>query len=355
MVCWLFVATQHDCPVVQLVFPHGSVLGLPTSFSEPSFGGDEPSFVGEPSLFGEPSFVVVASLLFPESPLPASPSVVSAPPHATRASAQKKDRMKDWCDHPRRALPLFLVRYALTLAAILVACGGHSRTPPHEVAHAAPVGCDPRPIIARLTPQAKNDDCIAVTHHRGPLDHCVAHLLGNGSTALVSLITECGGDSCSVESWVCSPATNGLVHVNTGGGGVAASPAGDFLVVDEDVGPVDTNSPFDGRVRLARLDIATGARSPFADCVAPVLSPGGNWIACRNHAGDVLRVPIRGGAAEVVARSGADAAHVPWKPYAYIWPNAVEFPSRDVVTFVTLQENDKSEVQTLAGRAAWRE
>lgn len=91
VVCWLFVSTQHDCPLVQLVLPQGIVLGFPTSFNAASLGG-EPSFVVDPSLV-DPSLLVVASLPVPESPFPASPSVESVPPHAANtkmeASAQE--------------------------------------------------------------------------------------------------------------------------------------------------------------------------------------------------------------------------------------------------------------------------
>ena len=86
VVCWLFVSTQHDCPLVQLALPQGIVLGLPTSFSAPSLGG-EPSFVVDPSFVVEPSLLVVASLL-PESPFPASPSVESVPPHAASTNME---------------------------------------------------------------------------------------------------------------------------------------------------------------------------------------------------------------------------------------------------------------------------
>lgn len=149
---------------------------------------------------------------------------------------------------------------------------------------------------------------------------------------------------------MCSPATTGtLVPIDSGGGNVAASPGGDFLIVDDDRAPPDV-------LRLARIDVATGARSVFADCVSPRLSPGGKWIACRNHAGDVLRVPIGGGKLEVVARSGANADQVLWVPYSYIWPEPVDFPSSDTVTFLTLQiDPATNDVRKLEGRSVWRE
>jgi hypothetical protein len=47
-------------------------------------------------------------------------------------------------------------------------------------------------------------------------------------------------------------------------------------------------------LRLERVAFG-GARAVFADCFAPMVSPGEKWIACRNARGDVLRVPITGG------------------------------------------------------------
>ena len=53
---------------------------------------------------------------------------------------------------------------------------------------------------------------------------------------------------------------------------------------------------------LARLDVTTMQSAPVASCASPVLSPSKKWVVCRDAAGHVYRMPVRGGALELIHR-----------------------------------------------------
>src|SRR5690606_36819529 len=62
------------------------------------------------------------------------------------------------------------------------------------------------------------------------LERCELEKLGNGSVLLLTLVTECGGDSCSTESYVKSATLSEFTHVpHDLGAGAEASPQGAAL------------------------------------------------------------------------------------------------------------------------------
>lgn len=95
------------------------------------------------------------------------------------------------------------------------------------------------------------------------------------------------------------------------------------------------------RVNLRRPALRQGAR--FAACMAPVLSPGAQWIVCRNKHGDVLSTPIGGGRLTRFHR---------YKGTVYRGPQpAVAFPSKDSMDVATNITGDYDGVETVP----WRE
>lgn len=168
-----------------------------------------------------------------------------------------------------------------------------------------------------------------------PLESCDVRLLGNGSTLILSIVTACGGDSCDVASWVYTRTLGRFVALpRVTGGTMAADPTGEFLLVDESTGvgiPSEEETivrdPFGGQDEIitARISLPSMTTTPFAACFSPALSPGGRWFVCRNRSGDVLRVAAGGGKPELVVKSGVAPEDLRWVPYAYGYPDAVEF------------------------------
>jgi hypothetical protein len=133
------------------------------------------------------------------------------------------------------------------------------------------------------------------------------------------------------------------------GGTVEADPTGAYLVFDSLTGGSDQSAAgakpvadaFGGtsEVILERLDLATFSRSAFAPCFSARLSPKGKYFVCRDAAGNVLKVALRGGQPLPVAESGVSASEVYTVWSRYFWPAPVSFPSPDRMTFgVTLRD-----------------
>jgi len=156
-------------------------------------------------------------------------------------------------------------------------------------------------------------------------------LLGNGSALLLSITIGCGGDSCDFRQWVFAPTLEHPYAVDTDGGVAEAAPDASFLLVDEFSG--DEPDPFSWTLSAVRIDLPSGRRQPFAGCFSPKLSPKGRWFVCRDRAANVLKVPLSGGTPELVASSGAVAEAIEWVPYAWLYPDPVEFRSPDELVF----------------------
>ncbi len=194
-----------------------------------------------------------------------------------------------------------------------------------------------------------------------PLESCHLRSLGAGVVLLLTLVTECGGDSCSTEGYVAHAAANGFVSVpDDVGGGAEVSPQGDALFVTEiaDVvlpAPegVEPRDPWGGEepLYLARIALPSMEKQPFARCFSPTLSPGGAWILCRDLAGNVLKVSPAGGEPILVASSGLARGEVDFVWYAYIWPDAVEFLGDDRLKFRVVRADGES----FEREVAWKE
>lgn len=165
---------------------------------------------------------------------------------------------------------------------------------------------------------------------KGDVTSASVEPVGDGFGALLWLVLQCEGDSCSTETWLVLP--GGPRKLKVGGGTVVVLPDLSAVIAD-----AATFNPYDltaERVsgansewiaRIERVDVATGTSKAFAPCVSPVLSPSRKYIVCRSRKGAVLRVPVSGGPPEVVR---GPAKQTPaWVPYAYVYPGPVEFVS----------------------------
>lgn len=211
-----------------------------------------------------------------------------------------------------------------------------------EVPDIEPVACelespDLEELHRQLTEQGA--DCAAllgVAATEAP-HGCDARLLGNGSTLFIYAEVECGGDSCSGNTWVWNARTCGPLSLRDSLGTFEAAPDGSFLLVDDGVEssePTPTGYTVD--YRLLRVNLPSLSREAFAPCMSAALSPGGGWILCRNRQADVLKVPLSGGEPEMVVQVGSKSAR--WVPYALIYPSAVEFSSPTRMVYTVAEE-----------------
>jgi hypothetical protein len=194
-----------------------------------------------------------------------------------------------------------------------------------------------------------------------PLETCGLEELGSGSVLLLTLVTECGGDSCSTEGYVANADLTEFVRVpHDTGGGAEASPTGDALFVsaltDAALPSADehTRDPFGGNdpVILNRIGLPSMKAEPFAPCFSPKLSPKGHWILCRDLGANVLKVPLSGGEPSLVTSSNLQPGEVAYVWYAYIWPDAVAFVSETRFKF-TIAQNGSDTV--MEREVEWQE
>jgi hypothetical protein len=181
--------------------------------------------------------------------------------------------------------------------------------------------CAAVPLDRLLASGGKLDEptCRQATGWRGAiLDGCAVRRAANGKAAIIQLASECGGDSCSTETWVVV-AGRPPVHLAAAVGTVEVLPSLDAAISDH----VDHDPRVGWCVRLVRIPLGTPTqRHPFADCMSPTLSPDARWIVCRSPTGDVLRVPVTGGPASLLHRVPGEE---PFTPYAFVYPEAVRF------------------------------
>lgn len=192
---------------------------------------------------------------------------------------------------------------------------------------------DPASILAglqQLDGAEREARCRELTQYTAAeYERCDVEPLGRGVLTMITIVTSCGGDSCDARGWLFSASLGEPVELHEAGGGVEAAPDGSFVVFDR----IEVDAQNQWSVRLRRMDLASEEASPFANCFAPKLSPGGKYFVCRDRSANVLRVPTHGGVVEMVAESGASAAAIEWLPYAYSYPSAVDFPTPGEVTF----------------------
>ncbi len=171
--------------------------------------------------------------------------------------------------------------------------------------------------------------CLARVGYDGPYETCGVETVANGRALMLTIVTECGGDSCSVEAWLLPDATR-AEHLSAYEGGIIAfAPDLSFYVTDlrEFTSSDDFYQNFTVRVpQLVRIDLVTKKSQPFADCMSPVLSPDDEHFLCRNRYADVLRVPVDGGELELLM-SNPRPEPVHWSPYSFTYPPPVSFVS----------------------------
>lgn len=228
---------------------------------------------------------------------------------------------------------------AAAVLVVVAGCAGATRVTPVSEAsgesHRREIAAIQRDFEAARARQAEAELCRRLVAYStdAPIERCSVALIGDGNVLLVQIVSACGGDSCDVKSWVRSPVRRSFIEIPGGAGGtIAAGPGGDFLVVDQGA---DAGDPFGGgsEIILVRVALPSLTRSPFAPCFSARLSPGGKWFVCRDREANVLRIPTGGGRPEIVARSGTTAPEVDWVPYAYVYPDAVEFVASDRLRF----------------------
>ncbi|WPB82499.1 hypothetical protein KYC5002_25720 [Archangium violaceum] len=249
---------------------------------------------------------------------------------------------------------MFLLLFASSARASPPATDGAPKPPPAELQQrvAQAMKSDEEPL--------SREECQALTGHARPLEECSLTAVAGGKAALLQLTTECGGDSCDVQVFVYRPGQPVLRLPDSSKGGsltgghLVMTPSLEHVITDwVGLGPRDMG---DWRVELYRIELRTGKASPWVKgCFSPALSPGGRWILCRNRRGDVLKVPLTGGTPTLVHRGGLSAEQVSWTPYAYLYPDAVTFPSpgrmRVTTSVVAGEDGETQRTQELP----WRE
>lgn len=225
----------------------------------------------------------------------------------------------------------------------------------------APPEAAPDPELEWAQDEARNSGALLLAWCRSQvnlsaqaqLESCSLDSLGNGAVLLLTLVTECGGDSCSTEGYVLSAALPAFARVpHDVGGGAEASPQGDALFLTRITNAAlpfapeeERHDPFGGKAPLIleRVSLPSMRSEPFAPCFSARLSPQGRWLLCRDLAGNVLKLPLTGGAAPtLIASSGLTEGEAYFVWYAYIWPQPVEFVSDTVLMFDVVRADGES-------------
>jgi hypothetical protein len=134
---------------------------------------------------------------------------------------------------------------------------------------------------------------------------CVVTCEDGDSFASLEVATWCGADLCDGERWIVLDG-HPLLSVPFGG---------TFIVVG---GVVIADGTAPGKRNLYSYDPATGKSTLFGACTSPNLSPGGKWVMCMGPSAELMRIPIGGGAAEVVAEQDPNE-FLPWA-FDRNWP-----------------------------------
>jgi hypothetical protein len=188
--------------------------------------------------------------------------------------------------------------------------------------------------------------CASRVGYVGELEDCHVALTGAGNGLIVTLVTECGGDSCSTKRWLLKEGSPSALPLSEDGGGIAFEPHLAFYVADhrQFANEQDMRQNFYQRaMSLFRYDLGARAARPFAHCFSPSLSPGGNWFLCRNPHGDLFRIPVRGGKLERVAVNRVQG-QVAFSPYAFIYPSEAYFYSEAQACFRSGGDPDDEEI-----------
>jgi hypothetical protein len=188
-----------------------------------------------------------------------------------------------------------------------------------------------------------------VDYREPPFEGCSLASVGNGVAAVLSIRTECGGDSCSVRAWLIS-GDDRAFEIPHAGGTVEASPDGSYVLVDLDRSE-EVARAAEAAIVTVRIDFPMRTETEVAPCFSARLSPAGRWFVCRDARANVLRFPVDGGPTEIVAHSGVSPDAVAWSPYAYVYPDAVRFPSPTRLEF----HIDRTDGERVTRVIPWKE
>ncbi len=197
-------------------------------------------------------------------------------------------------------------------------------------------------LIAKTEGKARGSEWVlhqkACTEVLGPrcasvkqFEDAFVRLHAGGHALSVVVSSQCFGDGCSIEAWLY---TDIRAPRSVPEPPFVVVPGLSALIFDR----IKLVEPGKWDSRLARLDLETGAETPFADCVSPSLSPSEKWIACRTIDWGVYRVPIAGGKPMLVRKGPGP---ISWVPYAHFFPPPISFPSP---TTFSVNEDGASEV-----------
>lgn len=182
----------------------------------------------------------------------------------------------------------------------------------------------------------------------GAWQDCHAGACPGSPLLIVQVQGDCGGDSCDGKAYALG--ASGAHVALPFGGHKACAPDGSFVVADVQLTPATEEAFYDPRrwqIVLDRFPLDGAPAARFAACMSPALAPDGAAFACRNPAGDVLRVPLQGGEPQRVAEAGVPPEQVAYNPQSYLYPAPPRFESGAV--HFTVETNQ----QALERSAPW--
>ncbi len=220
---------------------------------------------------------------------------------------------------------------ALLVAVVLASLGCGPLSTKNPVSEPQRVLPRPRTLdTTKLLDELREPEaCLRAVGETGQVTECSARSVGNGQGVLVTVVGECGSDSCAVSAWLLRDSGPPLRLSGYSGGTLAFSPSLRYFVTDgrefRDQEELSESFYFKPP-QLFLVELESGKQEFFADCMSPELSPEGAEFLCRNRYGDVLATPITEQRLRLVW-SNSDQQIVPFSPYAFIYPEPVEFAS----------------------------
>ncbi|MBI4236797.1 MAG: phosphatase PAP2 family protein [Deltaproteobacteria bacterium] len=175
--------------------------------------------------------------------------------------------------------------------------------------------------------------CGQLVDYVGAAIECTVQATANGMAAIVSFVTQCGGDLCDGQQWL-SIAKGKPIRLpdSLWGGSLELLPSLHAIVADHVAMNARTRHV---DVSTIRYDLKTAQVTPFAACESPTLSPGGQWIVCRHANGDALRVSTKGERPQRVYRAPMKAEAIYRAPHSWALNPVVEFPTREQMQITT--------------------
>ncbi len=185
------------------------------------------------------------------------------------------------------------------------------------------------------------------------LEGCSVHSLGGRAAAIIQAVLYCENEHCENEFYFMSGIAGPRRLAGDVYGPWVLSPDRKSLFFGDTGMGVDDKGQVTGSYEafLMRIDVSTLKRSPANACASPVLSPGKQWIVCRDAEGHVYKMPANGGALLPVYRVelGKDTINIDAHLGVSLHP--VRFPDTRSMTIETLTRSDKMKTKTVE----WKE